>query len=63
MALEWYEWECPACKRIGQVNPACVYRSGDSLAMCCPHCKSEVMVVCVFEPTFIAYRIVHGQEE
>lgn len=56
MALEWYEWECPYCRRIGQVNPAKDYWDGETMRMECPCCGEEVMVVCAYEPTFVACR-------
>lgn len=56
MALEWYEWECPYCRRIGQVNPANYYGNGDTMRMKCPCCGKEVVVSCEYEPTFYAYR-------
>lgn len=55
MALEWYEWECPWCRRIGQVNPAKDYRNGDMIRMSCPACGHEVIVLCDYQPTFVAY--------
>lgn len=33
MSLEWYEWECPWCRRIGQVNPAKDYENGEVIRM------------------------------
>lgn len=56
MALEWYEWECPYCHRIGQVNPAKDYEDGERMRMECPICEAEVVVLCIYEPTFYAYR-------
>ena len=56
MALEWYEWECPYCRRIGQVNPAREYENGETMCMECPCCGKEVVVLCAYEPTFYAYK-------
>lgn len=56
MALEWYEWECPHCRRIGQVNPARDYEDGETIDTTCPICGGEIVVLCDYEPTFIAYR-------
>lgn len=56
MSLEWYEWECPYCRRIGEVNPAKDYENGAVLRMKCPTCDREVVVLCAYEPTFYAYR-------
>ena len=56
MALEWHEWECPHCRRIGQVNPAREYEDGETMLMACPVCGTEVVVLCAYEPTFYAYR-------
>ena len=56
MALEWYEWECPYCRRIGQVNPAKDYEDGETMRMKCPCCGTDVVVLCAYEPTFYAYR-------
>ena len=30
MALEWYEWECPHCRRYGQVNPSKEHEDGEN---------------------------------
>lgn len=57
--LEWYEWECPYCRRIGQVNPAKDYEDGETMHMTCPACGSEVVVLCEYQPTFVAYRPEH----
>ena len=56
MVLEWYEWECPNCRRIGEVNPANDYEDGETMRMECPHCGAEVVVLCDYQPTFVAYR-------
>lgn len=56
MALEWHEWECPYCRRIGQVNPAKDYEDGETMHTECPCCGKEVVVLCAYEPTFYAYR-------
>ena len=56
MSLEWYEWACPYCRRIGEVNPAKDYENGAVLRMKCPACDREVVVLCAYEPTFYAYR-------
>ena len=56
MTLRWYEWECPYCRRIGEVNPAKDYENGAVLRMVCPVCDREVVVLCAYEPTFYAYR-------
>ena len=65
MALEWYEWECPYCRRIGQVNPAKDYDDGETMRMECPCCRKEVVVLCAYEATFYAYRPenLRGDEE
>ena len=55
MALEWYEWECPWCRRIGQVNPAKNYKNGETMRMNCPVCGHEVIVLCDYQPAFFAY--------
>ena len=56
MILEWYEWECPYCRRIGEVNPTKGYENGETMRMSCPHCGGEVVVLCDYQPTFVAYR-------
>jgi hypothetical protein len=56
MTLELYEWECPYCRRIGAVNPAEDYEDGETIRMICPHCMSEVVVLCEYQPAFFAYR-------
>lgn len=56
MALEWYEWECPYCRRIAQVNPAKEYEDGETVDTLCPNCGSKVVVSCAYEPSFYAYR-------
>jgi len=56
MVLEWCEWECPYCRRIGQVNPAKDYEDGETINMECQFCGKEVVVLCDYEPTFIAYK-------
>ena len=55
MALEWNEWECPNCRRIGQVDPNKSYEHGETMRMECPNCHKEVVVLCSYEPTFYAY--------
>ena len=56
MVLEWYEWECPHCKRIGQVNPSKEYEDGEHWSQKCPVCGAEIVVLCSYEPVFYAYR-------
>lgn len=56
MALEWYEWECPYCRRIGQVDPDREYEDGETMRMECPCCGVDVVVLCAYEPTFYVYR-------
>ena len=56
MALEWYEWECPYCRRTGEVNPTKDYENGETMRTNCPYCNGEVVVLCVYQPTFVAYR-------
>ncbi len=63
MALEWYEWECPYCRRIGEVNPTRDYENGKTTPMKCPHCGGEVVVLCDYQPTFLAYRLKHWEAE
>ena len=63
MSLEWYEWECPYCRRIGEVNPAKDYENGAVLRMKCPACDREVVVLCAYEPTFYAYRPENWKED
>lgn len=63
MALEWYEWECPYCRRIGEVNPTRDYENGKTMLMKCPHCGGEVVVLCDYQPTFLAYRLKHWEAE
>lgn len=55
MALEWYEWKCPHCKRYGQVNPSKDYEDGEHWAQKCPVCGAEIVVLCSYEPVFYAY--------
>ena len=56
MALEWYEWECPNCRRCGQVNPNKEYDDGEHWEQSCPICGAEIEVLCCYEPVFFAYR-------
>lgn len=63
MMLEWYEWECPHCRRIGQVNPARDYKNSETMRMSCPHCGREVVVLCDYQPTFVAYRPKNWKED
>jgi hypothetical protein len=56
MALEWNEWECPHCRRIGHVDNKGDYENGETMRMECPNCHREVVVLCAYEPTFYAYR-------
>lgn len=62
MTLEWYEWECPYCRRIGEVDPTKDYKNGDVLHMNCPICNGEVVVLCDYRPTFVAYCPKHFKE-
>lgn len=62
MTLEWYEWECPHCRRIGRVNPANDYDDGQTIRMRCPVCNGEVVVLCDYQPTFLAYRTENWKE-
>ena len=55
MALEWYEWECPHCRRYGQVNPSKEYEDGEHWTQKCPICNAEIVVLCSYEPVFYAY--------
>lgn len=61
MSLEWYEWECPYCRRIGEVNPARDYENGEVLHMNCPCCNGEVVVLCDYQPAFVAYKPKHWE--
>ena len=59
MTLEWYEWECPYCRRVGEVDPTNDYENGETMRTRCPHCNGEVVVLCDYQPTFVAYRQKH----
>lgn len=56
MVYEWYEWDCPYCRRIGEVNPENYYEDGETMRTKCPNCGREVVVLCDYQPTFVAYR-------
>lgn len=63
MILEEYEWECPYCRRIGQVNPAKDYDDGETVRMSCPTCGREVIVLCDYQPVFFAYQPDYWRED
>ncbi len=63
MMLEWYEWECPYCRRICEVDPVKDYENGEVLHKSCPHCYGEVVVLCDYQPTFVAYRPKNWKED
>ena len=63
MALEWYEWECPHCHRIGQVDPEMRYEDGETMDMNCPCCNGEVAVFCYYQPMFFAYKPENSRGE
>lgn len=63
MTLEWYEWECPYCRRICEVDPVKDYANGEVLHMNCPYCNGEVVVLCDYQPTFVAYRPKNWKED
>ena len=62
MILEWYEWECPYCRRIGEVNPTEDYENGQIMHMNCPNCNGEVVVLCEYQPMFVAYHPKYFKE-